>query len=270
MRRLAAVLACSLALTGCEITETLEIRDDGTGTYGVELILERDDPTFYPLSVIEWDTVVEEHLTDNPEPDEVRALFVELYALNGDEPFLDELAEGFELDIDGDRFTFRFEMAVETFRQDGETGWDEWSSVFSGLQLTQDGGSGSLRADGRDAVEELLRDYYALDGSPFDVARTSEDSTPLVTWRARIGVDGDVTSSDSHRTVDGFHVWEWSLGGEDRPGIELSWTERSEGLVRPEVIALGFLVLAVLGAIAAILVYGLGIRPSRRSTGPRS
>lgn len=258
MRRVLVVLGCALALSACEVTETLHIGEDGTGTYSVEWIVDPDDPGFLGIDIVGAFEDVDLDAFDRADG---REFVVEVLALRGNEPFLGEIVDSFDIRRDDGRLVFDFTISLATYLTQAV---DE-GTVFADLTLENDGDDWRLRADSRSSVEHFLQELFALESSPFEnVDTTSPDFFPM-TFRARVQVEGDITSSDSHLVEDGIHVWEWSLGREARPGIDLRWST-ADGWARPRVIALAALILAAIGAIVAILVLGFGV--PRRSPAP--
>lgn len=275
-RRLVLLLVLALAATGCDYREILHIDADGSATLRVEFTLDRSNhPEGIWPYMLDWDAADE---IDSEVEADPRQFMIELFALEGTEPWIDDAVDGFVLDIDDSGLRMELDWEIDDLRSAGsdDTVFDR-SVVLTDADVREsDDGTMSLSAPARDSAATFLTDYFSLENDPF-VDRDRTGGSP-VSVSAEIVVPGDVLQSDAHDRDGNRLSWTWEFGRAGEPGVELRWEPDGGGssdwdvcqgfapICYTVLILFGLLVIGVLAATLGLFEAVRVTRRDRRDT----
>ena len=235
-RWMVVMAAVVLLGTGCETTERLEIRTDGSATGTSTWHVRRGDPVLTSLDV-DYDELVA------AAGDGSRAALAELMALDLNDPLLDTMQ--FDADDEQIEISVRSEFAGLDELADLSLGD---SAIFPALVTLTDvtvrhgDNSTTLTADAPDTLSRWMSDTLALEEGPFSPTYAENPDTAAflgATIHVELVLPGQILGHDAHEVGGNTLRWSWTVGEPARPGITATWDPTSEARSRLRLVGAG-------------------------------
>ena len=223
--RVLVALVVVVMAGGCDATERLEIRADGSATVATSLTVGRDDPLLDFVPLVEYD-----EWTALAREDE-RTFLEEMLALESADPILDQ----FEVEVGQEQTTITVTHDVDTLDElvevlaasVGPFASPSASPVLAGSVINEADAGITLTVD---AVGNLI-DYWAgvlaleEGASLFDSVQPLDDLEPMrgSTHAVELKLPGRIVEHDAHQISENTLRWTWTIGEQSRPGITVTW-----------------------------------------------